>query len=422
MNRKQLIVLLILSALNFTHILDFMVMMPLGNYLMPYFQISPGEFSLLVGAYTLSAAVSGFAAAFVVDGFDRKRVLLFGYVGFLLGTIACGFSPTYELLLLSRTIAGIFGGIIGAQVLSIISDLFPYEQRGKAMGTVMASFAVASTLGVPFALYLANSISWHAPFLLIGILGIIVIPLIVKFVPPMASHIRKRGEGVPVYQALLNVVAHPGQRLALLFSGLMMMGHFMIIPFINPYMEFNKGFSKSQTPMIYLIGGLASFISAPILGRLADRIGKLRVFSICILLSLVLVYSITHLPPLPLAIVLALFGIWFMLSTGRSIAAQAMVTNVVKPEHRGSFMSFNSSVQQLGTSIASFVSGLVIIKDAQGKIYHYSWLGYISIIVLLTCLLLARYLFAGMDKKSDILVAQDVEKENEEKLEEQPAV
>ncbi|RYY81219.1 MAG: MFS transporter, partial [Chitinophagaceae bacterium] len=170
MTPKERILLLLLAAINFTHILDFMIMMPLGNYLMPYFRISPQQFTLLVAAYTVSAGISGFIAAFFVDGFDRKKVLLFGYTGFLLGTIACGFAPSFYALLAARLVAGLFGGLIGAQVLSIISDVFPYERRGQAMGSVMSAFSIASTLGVPFSLYLANLISWHAPFLLVGFL------------------------------------------------------------------------------------------------------------------------------------------------------------------------------------------------------------------------------------------------------------
>lgn len=156
MNSKERLILVLLAAINFTHILDFMIMMPLGNYLMPYFHINPRQFTLLVGAYTLSAGISGFAAAFFVDRYDRKKVLMVGYVGFLMGTLACGVAPTYELLLASRLLAGLFGGLIGAQVLSIVSDIFSYERRGTAMGAVMSSFSIASTFGVPFALYLAN--------------------------------------------------------------------------------------------------------------------------------------------------------------------------------------------------------------------------------------------------------------------------
>ena len=142
MKSKESIILLLLAAINFTHILDFMIMMPLGNYLMPYFNISSQQFSMLVAAYTFSAGISGFLAAFFVDRFDRKRVLLVGYSGFLVGTLFCALSPTYSILLLSRIVAGMFGGLIGAQVVSIVADIVPYERRGAAMGIIMAAFSV----------------------------------------------------------------------------------------------------------------------------------------------------------------------------------------------------------------------------------------------------------------------------------------
>jgi predicted MFS family arabinose efflux permease len=392
MNENRKVILFLLAALNFTHILDFMIMMPLGNYLMPYFKINPRQFSLLVGAYTLSAAVSGFAAAFFVDKFDRKKFLLFAYGGFLIGTLFCGIAPNYPLLLMARIFAGLFGGMIGAQVLSIISDIFPYEERGKAMGSVMSAFAVASTLGVPFALYIANAFSWHAPFIFVVILGLAIYPFLYRYIPPMDKHLKQQQEHGPFY-ALQQVTADSKQMLALLFSFLMMMGHFLIIPFINPFMEFNRGYSKMQTPMIYLAGGAASFIAANILGRWADKYGKLRVFVSCLLLSLGLVMLITHLPQVPFPIVLSFFAIWFVFSTGRAVTAQAMLSNVVPAAQRGSFMSFNSSVQQLGTSTASFVAGMVVTAGADGKLVHYGWLGWLSVAVLLICLAVGMKIF-----------------------------
>jgi MFS transporter, DHA1 family, inner membrane transport protein len=391
MSKNERLIIFLLASLNFTHILDFMIMMPLGNYLMPYFHISPKQFSFLVGSYTLTAAVSGFAAAFFVNQFDRKKVLVMAYIGFLLGTFACGLAPSYELLLAARVLAGLFGGLIGAQVLSIVADLIPYERRGAAMGAIMSAFAVSSTLGVPFSLYLSNLFSWHAPFILVGALGTVVLFFVIRFIPSMTAHIQLKEESKT--EVLLAVVKSPQQRLALLFSALMMMGHFMIIPFINPYMEFNNGYSKAQTPMIYLAGGIASFIAANILGKLSDKYGKLIVFSSCLLSSFVLVWLITNLPPVAFGWVLLLFGVWFVFATGRAVAAQAMVSNVVTPAHRGSFMSFNSSMQQLGTAAASFISGLVVVNAADGKLLHYNWLGYISIFILLCCFLLGQYLF-----------------------------
>ncbi|HZF63735.1 MAG TPA: MFS transporter [Chitinophagaceae bacterium] len=397
---KERILLLLLAAINFTHILDFMIMMPLGNYLMPYFQLTTQQFTLLVAAYTLSAGVSGFVAAFYVDRYDRKKILLFGYLGFLLGTLACGFAPSYYFLLISRLVAGVFGGLIGAQVLAIISDAYPYSKRGAAMGAVMSAFSIASTIGVPFALYLANIFSWHAPFILVGVVGFALVPLMVKFVPAQNAHISLNEDNGNKLDILRDVLKNPRQRMALLFSGLIMMGHFLIIPFVNPYLEFNKGFSKSQTPMVYLVGGIAAFFAATILGRMSDRYGKLKVFTICVVLSLPLVLTITSLPTVPFPMVLLFFALWFILSTGRGVTAQALISNVVEPQKRGSFMSFNSSIQQIGTSIASLLAGLLVVKGNEGEIFHYNWLGYISVAILVLCIVLGFKIFKASDQRS----------------------
>jgi predicted MFS family arabinose efflux permease len=410
MSSKEKILLIILASINFTHILDFMIMMPLGNYLMPYFKINPQQFTLLVAAYTISAGISGFIAAFFVDKYDRKKILLFGYTGFLLGTIACGFAPTYLTLFSARVFAGVFGGLIGAQVLSIVADTFAYDRRGAAMGAVMSSFSIASTLGVPFSLYLANLFSWHAPFLLIGFLGIIIIPMITKYVPAMNAHISTPTGTVNKFEVLTSVLSNPKQRMALLFSGLIMMGHFLIIPFINPYMEFNNGYSKHQTPLIYLVGGVAAFFASNILGKLSDKYGKLKVFMICIILSLPLVVIITNMPPISFSIVLVFFALWFIMATGRGVTAQALVSNVVETQKRGSFMSFNSSVQQLGTGAASIIAGLIVLEGEGGKILHYPWLGYLSILVLLICAYLGVQIFkAANDHASTVNATKDIE-------------
>ena len=399
MAKKETWIIVLLAAINFTHILDFMIMMPLGNYLMPFFDITPRQFSFLVGAYPITAFFSGFAAAFFVDKHDRKKVLVFAYIGFLIGTLACGTSTTYGLLLASRILTGLFGGLIGAQVLSIVADLFGYERRGAAMGAVMSSFAIASTIGVPLALYLANIFSWHAPFIFVVLIGVVIVLLIIKFIPVMDAHIQEKDDTKHRFHVLLNVVQSREQSLALVFSALVMMGHFLIIPFINPYLEFNKNYSKDITPLIYFFGGIASFCAALILGKVSDRVGKLKVFSWSVFLSFGMVWIITNLPSLlPFSIVLLFFALWFVVATGRAVTAQAMISNVVSQEQRGSFMTFNSSVQQLGTGAASLIAGFIVTKDSTGKLYRYEWVGYISIVVLLLGLLLGRHLFAGMDK------------------------
>jgi MFS transporter, DHA1 family, inner membrane transport protein len=399
MTKQEKAILVLLAILNFTHILDFMIMMPLGNYLMPFFKITPKQFSFLVASYTFAASVSGFAAVFFVDSFDRKKLLIAAYSGFLLATLACGLAPTYMFLLLARIVAGLFGGLIGAQVISIISDIFSYERRGGAMGAVMAAFAVASTLGIPLGLYLANAISWHAPFIFIACMGAVLAPFLLHYLPAMNAHLHTGDKKKISFDGFLGVLKDKQQYSALVFSCLIMFAHFVIIPFINPYMEFNLGYSKKQTPLIYLVGGIAAFFASTLLGKLSDKMGKLKIFTICLIISLPIMLGITNLIALPYAIVLTLFGLWFAVATGRGVTSQAMISTVVKSEHRGSFQSFNSSVQQLGTGIAALVAGMVVTKNKNESINNYAILGIIAVVAMIITLVIARNIFKDTDKR-----------------------
>ncbi len=392
MNRSEKVLLFLLAAINFTHILDFMIIMPLGNYLMPFFHISTQQFSMIVSAYSYAAFASGIIAAFVIDNFDRKRSLLFGYIGFIIGTALCGFAPTYQFLIAARIMAGLFGGLIGAQVMSIVADTFAYEKRGRAMGYLMAAFSVASVLGVPLSLYIANLFSWHAPFIMVAAMGFLLIPFTIKYIPAVRSHLENKikQKATAAFQVIFS---RKETFIALMLSGLLMFGHFLIVPFINPYMEFNVGFSKNQIPLIYVVGGTATLFSAPFFGKLADRTGKIKVYMFCALFTLPFVYFITNMPALAFYYVLIATGLWFIVSNGRSIAAQAMISNVIEPQYRGSFMSLNSSFQQLFVGSASFIAGLIVTNDPiTKKIYHYSWAGYLSIAVLAFCIYLGYVL------------------------------
>lgn len=389
MNQNERILLFLLASVNFTHILDFMIIMPLGNYLMPYFHISTQQFSLIVSSYSYAAFTSGIIAAFVIDNFDRKKSLIFGYTGFIIGTFLCGLAPNYQFLIAARILAGLFGGLIGAQVLSIVADTFPYEKRGRAMGYLMAAFSVASVLGVPLSLYIANLISWHAPFIMVAIMGFLLIPFTTKFIPPMRGHLENR-KNQKSTAAFSIVFSQKSALIALCLSSLMFFGHFLIVPFINPFMEFNVEFTKNQIPLMYVVGGAATLFSAPFFGKLADRKGKLPIFVFCSFLVLPLVYFITNMPAIPFYYVLVATALWFIFSNGRSIAAQAMMSNVVEAKYRGSFMSINSSLQQLFVGSASFAAGLIVTNDpVTKKIYNYHWVGYLSIAILGFCIYLA---------------------------------
>jgi DHA1 family inner membrane transport protein len=389
MNSKERLLLLALAAVNFTHIMDFMIMMPLGPQLMELLQITPQQFSLAVSAYGITAGISGFVAAFFVDRFDRKSILVFAYIGFLLGTFSCAFAPNYELLVAARVLAGFFGGMIGAQVLAIVADTFAYERRAMAMGALMTAFSAASVAGVPAGLWLAAMFSWHMPFLAIGALGIAVLILVVLAVPPMNRHIAEKSADQKPFQVLSDIFNTPNQMRALSFSIVLMLGHFLIIPFITPSLVGNAGFSQDHIFLVYFVGGLLTLFSAPLVGKLADSRGKYPVFVFFALLSLAPVWLITNVWPMPLWAILSIAGLFFIFVNGRMIPTQALVSSVVHPQKRGGFMSINSSVQQLATGFSSIVGGAIVAKSADGHILHYHWVGYLSMVLILVSIWLA---------------------------------
>lgn len=251
--KNERLLLLILSAAMFTHIMDFMIMMPLGSQLIRIFEISTQQFSLLVASYTITAGITGFLAAFKIDRYDRKNMLLFVYAGFAIGTLACAFAPSYGILLLTRSLAGAFGGILGALILAIVSDAVPLERRAQGIGIVMASFSVASVFGVPFGLYLSTLFSWHAPFLFLGILALIITVLIIFLMPTMTRHLENGNGHRKPLEILTDIFGRRNTRLGLTFTSVLMLGHFTIIPFLAPYMVGNVGFSEQDLTYIYLV-------------------------------------------------------------------------------------------------------------------------------------------------------------------------
>jgi DHA1 family inner membrane transport protein len=385
LKRSEIILVTLLALLNFTHILDFMIMMPLGNILMPKWSLTTSQFAVIVSSYSLAAFVSSFGAIFFADKFDRKKLLLFAYAGFLIGTFGCVFATDYLTMIMARIVTGIFGGLIGAQVLSIIGDIVPYERRGQAMGMLMGGFALASVVGVPFGLFLANSYDWYFPFIVVAVVGSFLLPFLLRYVPNVNEHL---SHPVALRQRITNfflIFKNETQLTALAFSMLMIMGHFIIIPLINPFMVYNVGVPQDYTPLIYLCGGLSALVSAQIAGKLADRFGKRQVFVASALISTGFILFITHMPAMPLFVVLITFSLWFSTATGRTVPGQAMTTQAVTTQSRGSFMSLNSCVQSLGSGFATLTSGWITYSDEKYAIHNYNILGYISIILVLMC-------------------------------------
>ncbi len=390
MSSKEKTLLFVLASVNFTHIMDFMIMMPMGPQLMELFHITPAQFGFAVSAYGFMAGITGFASAFFVDRFDRKKVLLFAYVGFVAGTFACALAPSYWLLVAARVLAGFFGGMIAAQVLSIVSDVVPYERRATAMSYITMAFALASVAGVPGGLYLASHFSWHAPFWVIGGTGVVVAGMIALLVPPVTKHLENQNPDRNPLRLLANIWRNPDQMRALTLSIVLMMGHFSIIPYITPSLVSNAGFSQDHIFLIYLVGGALTIVSAPLVGKLADRKGKYPVFVIFAILSTIPVWLITNMYQVPLWVILVVAGLFFIFVNGRMIPMQAIVSSVVTPQQRGGFMAINSSMQQIASALAANIGGMIVFQVPGGRLENYPMVGYFAIVLILSCVWLAR--------------------------------
>ncbi len=385
--RRERITLLALAAVQFTHILDFMIMMPLGGQLMRVFQISPAQFTHLVASYGLAAAVSGFAGGFVLDRFDRKRALLILYAGFGLATLACGFAPNHHALLAARLAAGAFGGLSGSMVTAMVGDIIPPARRGRAMSTVMAAFPVASVLGIPAGLLLAGKFGWHAPFFMLAACAGVNL-LIASFALP---HLRTALQSHHPLRQMREIVTHGIHLRAFALSAVLIMAGGCVIPFLAPSLSANLGLAESDLPKIYAVGGVATFISMPLIGRLSDRMDRLRLLTILTVFGMIVVVVLTHLGPSSLIVACTVMALFMMTMSGRFAPAMAMISNSVEARYRGGFMSVNSALQQAASGVANMLAGVVVTLAPDGHLLGYPTLGYVSVgFFALTVILAAR--------------------------------
>lgn len=381
-------VLLTLAGVQFTHILDFMIMMPLGPQFTQLLGISNAQFGLLVSAYTLSAGASGLIAAMYVDQFDRKRLLLTMYSLFGLATLACGLAPTYAWLMPARVAAGVFGGVLSALSQTIVADLVPFERRGRAMGVVMTSFSVSTVAGVPLGLFLAAHWSWHVPFFAIALLVLGLIVVAQRTLPVIDGHLH-HPHRTSAWVGLGRVLADANHLKAFALSGLMMFAGFTVIPYITIYLQSNAGMHPEQIPWIYLAGGAGTLVSARYFGHLTDRLGKAQTFRrlaavVCVPLLLTTVSA-----GLPVWALVVISTCLFMAMSGRMIPGMALISSASVPHLRGTFMTLNASVQSAAMGLAAITGGLIIGRDAQGHLTHYWVAGVLGVMVSLSTIWMA---------------------------------
>ena len=371
-------IIAILVILQFTIILDFMVLSPLGAQLLIELKITTAQFGWVVSAYAFSAGTSGLLAAGFADKFDRKKLLLFFYAGFIVGTFLCGIAPDYSFLLAARIVTGIFGGVIGSISFAIITDLFKMEVRGRVMGFVQMAFASSQVLGLPIGFYLANKWGWHSPFLLIVAVSIVVGIAVIIYMRPINAHLKIQSER-NAFQHLRKTLTNSSHLKAFAATVLLATGGFMLMPFGSTFGINNLGLTMEQLPILYMITAAFTMITGPLAGRLSDKIGKYKMFVIGSVLSIIMIAIYCNLGITPLWILIGINVLLFIGISSRMIAASALMTAIPAPQDRGAFMGINSSIQQISGGVASAIAGLIIVQTENGRLENYPALGYVVV-------------------------------------------
>ena len=396
----QRFVIFILAITQFSVILDFMVMSPLGDMLMKSLSLSPKQFGIAVSAYAFSAGISGLLTAGFADRFDRKKLLIFFYTGFVIATFFCGLAHTYPLLVLARIITGLFGGVIGSISMAIITDLFSIQQRGRVLGFVQMGFGASQVLGVPISLYIANAWGWQSPFLMVAALGAIIVSLIILRMQPVTAHLKLQHDRSPVTH-LLHTLSQKNYRIGFTATALLSVGGFMMMPFGSAFAINNLHITEHQLPMLFMVSGVASLVIMPLVGRLSDKMDKLTIFTVASLWMCVMVVIYTNLSVTPLWQVLIFNVLMMMGIMSRMIPSTALVTGLPEMQDRGAFMSINSSLQQIAGGIAAAVAGMIVVqKDHASPLEHYNTMGYVVIAVTLICIFMLYRVNVLIKKKA----------------------
>jgi len=375
--------LLLLAAVQFTHIMDFMIMMPLGPQLMRDLQIGPGYFSAFVAIYTITSGVVGLLAAPFIDRFDRRKLLLAAYAGFGVATLACALAQNASTLLVARAVSGAFGGVSTSLVMAIVGDVVPAQRRAAAVGIIMTAFSVAAAMGVPLGLQLAQRFEWEAPFFALA--GLAGLTWVVAFrgLPAVRGHLHEAKSPARVFGELLRD-ANAGR--ALLFMATVVFGHFAIIPLMSPYMVGNMGLPERDLFLVYFTGGALSVFTAPLIGKWADAFGRFRVFSVLVVIACVVTLAISHGGPMPVWAVLLLGGSFFVFASGRFVPGQAIMTLAVPAARRGAFMSLSGCARDIAMGVTSSIGGWVVTREPSGHLVNFHWLGWIAVAAALLSL------------------------------------
>lgn len=401
----QVLVIVLLALTQFTVVLDFMVMSPLGDLLMKSMSLTTKQFGFAVLSYGISAGISGLLTAGFADSFDRKKLLLFFYIGFIVGTLFCGLATTYPLLIAARIFTGIFGGVIGSISMAIVADLFSFQQRGRVMGFMQMGFGASQVLGIPISLAIANRLGWQAPFFMIVGLAAMIWLVIVMKLKPITKHLETKHQK-NAFEHLMHTLAKREYRVGFLATALLSLGGFMIMPWGSAFAINNLHLTKEQLPSLFMVAGISSLIMMPMIGKLSDKMNKFTLFTLASVWMMVVVMIYTTLTPVPIWVVMIVNVMMMIGIMSRMVPSMALTTALPEMQDRGAFMSINSSLQQMAGGLAAGVSGLIVFQASNSSpLEHFDTLGWVMVGITLVCILMVYRVSLIVKKKQEAAAA-----------------
>ncbi|WPO78908.1 MFS transporter [Flavobacterium sp. KACC 22761] len=401
---NQKIIIAILALLQFTVILDFMVISPLGDILMKTLDMTTSNFGFAVSAYAFSAGISGLLAAGFADKFDRKKLLIFFYIGFIIGTVFCALSTGYIMLLMARIVTGLFGGVIGSISLAIVTDLFLIQQRGRVMSVIQMAFATSQILGIPVGLYFANNWGWHSAFIMIAVLAVLILIAVFTQIPPITKHLELQSDKSP-FLHLWHTISNKQYQVGFAAIAFLSVGGFMLQPFGSAFLVNNIHISQLELPMVFFFTGLSVLVIMPLIGKLSDKVSKFKLFAIGSSISMIMILIYTNLNPIPLWEIVVINMVLFMGIMSRMIPATTLNTAIPDMKDRGAYMSITSSLQQIAGGIAAVCAGFIVHQETKtSPLENYDILGYvIAVVTLFTVFLIWRVDQLAKKKVKDLI-------------------
>lgn len=351
----------LLGSVQFMLLVGFMMVMPLGPDFAAALGIPAAKLGWIAGAYTAAAAVSGLLSSSILDRFDRRHALLLAACGMSLGHLAGAFAPDLTMLLASRVLAGAFGGPASALSMSIVVDAVAPQRRGRALGAIMGAFSLASVIGVPIGLQLAQWFDWRAPFIFVGASGLLLIAVLAARLPAQRAHLAH-----PRESGLLRLLRPLDMRIAYLTGMSGMIAGFLVIPNISAFIQLNLGYPRADIGMLYLVGGAISFFTTRLAGWMADRVGAVSTASLAtvgLIASILIGYVFASGVP-----VMVFFALFMACNAMRNVSASSLTTAVPRAQERAGFMAISNATQHIALASGSFLSAQMLTNAADGRL------------------------------------------------------